>query len=188
MWLRRLVLTMLAGVLSGCAGAPAPPTPTPSPDPEVAGLVALTDQAAALAGRAAGEAVRVLQLDTDRTWIAWRFMDLDVEQEVSVRAPDWQAAPDTWTVTVTPVLKPHAGLDLRGLHVGPERVGAAALAHWPDCAAPTFTLFGMGVDLEWTVFCRVPAGTVTGTMDAAGGDFVPSAAPPIPLPPTAGPV
>lgn len=92
--------------------------------------------------------MRLLQLDTDLVWTAFRFMDLKVQMEVNVRVPERPAAPETWTIVVTPILKPPAGLDLSDLRIGPERVRAAALAHGPDCATPTFTLFGVGVDLE----------------------------------------
>ena len=78
-------------------------------------------------------------------------------------------------------------MDLRSLRIGPASVVRAATGHWPDCGIRGISLHGQGDDLVWYVFCNLPEGVVSGTVDGQSGVFTPSLAPPAIVPPTATP-
>lgn len=192
------LLLALAACDSGAASPTANPTSTPGPQPsadegarrEITHLADLAEQARGRASETAPNAA-LRQIDVgaagDR---AFRFTDIAATEEITVIVPEPGIFPDRWDVRrgISPLVGSSGpGLDLAALRVSPSEVARSAQAYWPGCTAPTMTLYGQGSDLSWIVFCEVPAGVASGTVDNSTGLFQPSPAPPARRPPTATP-
>ena len=160
-------------------------------DGDIAELITIVGQATALAeGVAEGSVLR--QVDLGRDPVRWgiRFTDAAATQEITVVVPLKDVPSDGWEVRtgISPLIgHQSSGLFLDGLRVGPAAVIEAATKHWNGCPVHGLTLTGKERQLVWYIFCNLPQGVVSGTMDGVTGGFVPSLAPPAQLPPTATP-
>ena len=175
--------------LSACSGdASSSPTEVGR---DIAELIAVADQANALAEGVAADPV-LRQVDLGRDPVRWgiRFTDAAATQEITVVVPLKDVPSDKWEVRtgISPLVgHQSSGLFLDGLRVGPGAVIEAATKHWNGCPVHGLTLTGEDRQLTWYIFCSLPEGVVSGTMDGVTGEFVPSLAPPAQLPPTATP-
>ncbi|MDA1347969.1 MAG: hypothetical protein O3A47_03765 [Chloroflexi bacterium] len=108
---------------------------------------------------------------------------------VSITADGLDSSPEEFRLTAndtSPLLgHPNPGISLRFLNVGPAAVVRAAQEYWRDCEPRSLSLAGENEDIVWFVFCNLPAGVVSGTVDPVV--LTPSGAPPALPPPTAQP-
>lgn len=183
-----LALTLLY-VLVGCSGEDSPGQKEPGRD--VAELIEAADQAAILAREEAADVV-LRQLDVGRDPLRWiiRFTDAAATQEITVMVPVEDVPSGEWEVStgISPLIgHKSSGLFLDALRVGPDAVVEAATGHWNGCPVRGLGLTGEEDLLVWHIFCALPEGVVSGTMDGATGEFIPSLAPPAIVPPTATP-
>jgi hypothetical protein len=151
------------------------------PDGDAAALIALSGQALVIARHEVPDAV-LRQIFTGSEGVTFVFTDAAATLEIAVNAPSLESSSSAMSVgvnEVSPLLgRPHPGIDLTALSVGPGRVELAITSTWPGCNLRLLTLYGQGEDLEWTAFCDTPEGVVSGTLDNRTGVFLPSAAPP----------
>ena len=183
-----LTLALFYG-LSACSGEAS--TNQGGAEPEIAELLALADQAATLAKEVAEDAV-LRQLDRGRDQVRWsfRFTDAAATRVVTVTVPAEDVPIEEWEVStgISPLTGNQSlGLFLDGLQIGPATVVKAATQHWSGCPLRGLSLIGAEHQLVWYVFCNLPEGVVSGTMDGQSGVFTPSLAPPAIVPPTATP-
>jgi len=161
------------------------------PDADVAALVALSEEAARRAEEEAPDAVlRQIGVSPDAGRTIFRFTDVAATKAVTVTVPEPGAPPEAWSIHigVSPLVGHRSpGIDLLSLRIGPASVVRAATGHWPACGIRSIGLHGQGDDLVWYVFCNLPEGVVSGTVDGQSGVFTPSLAPPAIVPPTATP-
>ena len=116
---------------------------------------------------------------------SFRFTDGAAPEVISVTVPSAASSPDQWQIHVgiSPLGgHPRPGLLLRALRIGPASVTEAATEYWQGCGIRGLNLIGEGADLVWYVFCNLPQGVVSGTVDARTGVFTPSLAPPARVP------
>ena len=176
------------GALSKLAPTPTPPS---AADPDAAALSALSQQALQMARGDIPDAV-LRQVDTDLTITTFHFTDPAATRLVVITIPAPGAAPNAWNVdrggisTLLGFARP--GLDLSVLRAGPGRIAQALSSQWPGCQLRGLTLYPQDGRLTWVGFCMIPAGEVTGTLDAQTGVFQPSDAPPARFPVTATPL
>lgn len=182
------VLTLFFG-LGACSGGSS--SGQRETDRDIGELMAVVDQAAALAeGVTAGPVLR--QVDVGLDPVRWRigFIDAAATQEITVVVPVADVPVGQWEVRtgISPLVGHQSeGLFLDGLRVGPLTVIEAATKHWNGCPVHGLTLIGEEGQLAWYIFCNLPGGVVSGTMDGVTAEFVPSLAPPAIIPPTATP-
>jgi len=172
-------------LLAACGGDS---TPTPAADPDAVTLVAMGEEALELAREAVPDAVlRQVDVSPDRA-ISFRFTDEAATQTIAVHVPGPEVPRDDWSVLdegLTPLIgQASPGIDLRALRAGPAAVARSATGHWSGCGVRAMTLYGEGEDLSWTVFCNLPEGVVSGSVDARTGEFTPSSARPAVPPPS----
>ena len=158
---------------------------------EIAELIAVVHQATPLAKGIAADAV-LRQIDQGRDPVRWifRFIDGAATQEITVMVPVEDVPIGQWQVRtgISPLIgRRSSGLFLDGLRVAPSEVVKAATAHWNGCPLRGLTLTGEGDQLTWYIFCNLPEGVVSGTMDGVTGEFGPVQKPPARVPPTATP-
>ena len=200
-----LILRLLCGVaalvaLTACSEAGLTATPdvpggsetfdsARHPDGDVAALVALSEKAARRAEEVAPDAVlRQVDVSPDVGRTIFRFTDAAATKEISVTVPEPGAPPEAWNIHsgISPLIGHQSlGIDLPALRIGPASVIRAATGHWPACGIRSIGLHGQGDDLVWYVFCNLPEGVVSGTVDGQSGVFTASLAPPAIAPPTA---
>lgn len=84
--------------------------------------------------------------------------------------------------------RPEAGLDVSAVRVGPRAVLEVATDQWPGCELRSMTLVGGDEGSTWHVFCNLPEGVVSGTVDPVTGLLTNSSAPPARVPVTATPL
>ena len=63
----------------------------------------------------------------------------------------------------------------------------AATEHWTECGVQGLGVTGVRDQLKWNIFCNLPEGVVSATVDGVTGECIPSSAPPARVPPTATP-
>ena len=181
----------LALVLSGCAQA----TPTPAANPDALTLVAIGEDALGLARETIPDAIlRQVDVSPDGGDISFRFTDEAAARSIDVHVPGLDVRRGDWRVVdggLTPFIpftgQANPGIDLRELRAGPAAVARSATSHWSGCGVRAMTLYGEAEYLAWTVFCNLPEGVVSGSVDARTGAFTPSTHPPI-QPPISAPV
>ena len=165
--------------------------PARHPDADVAALVALSEEASRRAEAEAPDAVlRQIGVSPDVGRTIFRFTDAAATKAVTVTVPELGAPTEAWTIHIgiSPLIgHGRPGMDLPSLRIGPASVVRAAIEHWPACGIRSIGLHGQGDDLVWYVFCNLPEGVVSGTVDGQSGVFTPSLAPPAIVPPTATP-
>jgi hypothetical protein len=182
-----LVLGSIALLLLAACGGDS--TPTPAADPDAVTLVAMGEEALGLAREAVPDAVlRQVDVSPDGGAISFRYTDEAATQTVAVHVPGPEVPRDDWSVLdegLSPLIgQASPGIDLRALRAGPAAVARSATGHWSGCGVRALTLYGEGEDLSWTVFCNLPEGVVSGSVDARTGEFTPSSAPPAVPPPS----
>ena len=202
-----LILGLLCGAaalvaLTACSGAGLIPTrdalggretfeSARQPDADLAALVALSEAAARRAEEEAPDAVlRQIGISPDVGRTIFRFTDAAATKEVSVTVPEPGTPPDSWSIrSGGSYLLGHQspGIDLPSLRIGPASVVRAGTEHWPACGIQGIGLYGQGDDLVWYMFCNLPKGVVSRTVDGQSGVFTASLAPPAIVPPTATP-
>ena len=159
--------------------------------PDAAALVALGEEAARRAGKEALDPVlRQVNVNPDLGSTNFLFTDAAATKEVSVTVPEPAAPPESWSIRLGGIYflgHPSPGMDLSSLRIGPASVVQAATGHWPACGIRGVTLIGQGDELVWRVFCNLPEGMVSGTVDGQSGVFTPSLAPPAIVPAIATP-
>ena len=177
--------------LSACAGEAASSPQEASRD--VVELITVVDQATALAQGIEVNAV-LRQVDQGRDPVRWliRFTDdAAATREITVTVPVEDVPSGQWEVVRPGMSKltghRSSGFSLDGLRVGPAAVVKAATEHWNDCPVRGLSLTGEEDQLTWYIFCNLPVGVVSGSMDGIVGEFMPSLAPPARVPPTATP-
>ena len=156
------------------------------PDADVAALVALSEEVARRAEEEVPDAVlRVVDASPDAGPTIFRFTDAAATKAVTVTVPEPGAPPEAWSIHIgiSPLIGHQSpGIDLSSLRIGPASVVEAATEHWKGCAIKGITLLGEGEKLVWYVFCNLPQGGMSGTVDARTGVFTPSLAPPARVP------
>ena len=183
-----LALSLIYG-LSGCSGEASSSQEEVGPD--IAELMAVADQATTLANGVAADAV-LRQVDLGRDPVRWwiRFTDAAATQEITVIVPVGDVPIEDWEVStgISPLIGHQSpGLVLDGLRIGSGKVVQTAAQHWNGCPVRGLTLTGEEGQLVWFIFCDLPEGVVSGSMDGVTGEFVPSLAPPARSPHTATP-
>ena len=161
-------------------------------DPDAVALAALGDRAAQRARQVAPDAtLRQLDLKVDGSQYTFRFADYTLVRDIDVFVPAEDVSPEDYRVVVLDggYLTGHQlpEMELEALRVGPGAAEKAALDHWQGCNLRSLSLSGEGKDLYWYVFCDLPQGVVSGTVDNLTGIFTPSLAPPAIIPSTATP-
>ena len=158
--------------------------------PDAAALVALGEEAARRAGKEAlNPVLRQVNVNPDLGSINFLFTDAAATKEVSVTVPEPGAPPESWSIRMGGIYylgHPSPGMDLSSLRIGPASVVQDATGHWTGCGIRGVSLIGLGDELVWHVFCNLPEGVVSGTVDGQSGVFTPSLALAI-VPPVATP-
>lgn len=182
-------LVLISLVLAGCTQTGDNPLPTQRPpDPDAVILVDMgQDALERIRGVAASAVLRQVNVIADGGPFEFQFTDRQATREIAVTVPAGDADRGTWTVRLPSTSKltahPSPGMKLDGLRVGPGAVATAATGQWDGCGIRSRSLAGEGEDLIWHVFCNLPQGVVSGTVDGRTGEFVPSDALPAVDPP-----
>ena len=196
-----LALTGVGAVLIGCAAGtpdkpPAPGTQRPviSPsagrDPDAVALDTLALLATLQAQRVDPDAVLV-QVDLEGTGggRTFRFASFTAGRDIDVFWSSATGSGEEFEVVLPDVAyfagQPMREIELQALRVGPATTAQAATGHWPGCRIRSLMVAGQGDHLTWYVFCELPEGVVSATVDNRTGVFQPSDAPPARPPPTA---
>ncbi len=109
----------------------------------------------------------------------FEFTNEAATQMMAVGVTDPTTPQDEWTIDLGLPIDPHyvgrpnLKTELEELLVGPRSVEIAALGHWPDCGM----VEGMqpetyGKKPIWRVWCNVPGGVASGSVDARTGAFM----------------
>ena len=106
-----------------------------------------------------------------------------IAETPALPAAEWQVRDSEFVMQ-----RPEAGLDVGSVSVGPRAVLDAASDQWPGCELRSMTLVGGNEGASWYVFCNLPEGVVSGTVDPVTGELTDSDAPPARIPAVATPV
>ncbi len=184
-----ILISALLLLISACSGEVSFSQIEPSHD--IAEMLALEGQAKALAEELAADAV-LKQVDRGRDMVGYIFhyTDTAATRVITVSVPVDEVPSGEWEVRtgISPLIGHQSpGLFLGSLRVGPDAVVKAATEHWKACPVRGLSLTGEEDQLTWLIFCNLPEGVVSASMDGTTGEFVPSQAPPAQPPPTATP-
>ena len=192
--LRRTVLAVVAlalVALTACSASASTDAETTARDPDAVALEAMADDARRLVQETESTAVlRQIGVGVSSGQYFFHFTDAaSTLVVVVVVAPGMDSPPESWEVhppSVSPLVG-HVAADLSmgSLRTGPDAVQRAASSHWGSCENANVGLTGEGDDLVWYVFCELPEGVLSGTVDGRTGEFIASGAPPAIRPPTA---
>ena len=143
-----------------------------TPDPDAVELMEMGEQALQLAQQESPNVI-LIQVFTDLSQTAFRFMESTETREINVLVPAPSAPVGEWRVHIDPIARTGPGIDLRTLRIGPNRAAAAMLAQWPGCeiAGLGLYLFGAGDKLAWDISCNTPEGVVKGSLGNLTGLF-----------------
>jgi len=194
-------VTAVALLLAACSGGSPAVTPTAAlsatatvrrgPDQDAIELAGIAGTAVKKAQEIIPSAV-LHQVDVGpvtRT-LVFRFTDAAATEELTMTASSPDLPPDRWKVDrgASPLVgTKEPGIDLQAWRTGPGAVTRAAQAQWPGCRVADLAFLSFNGDLTWVVFCDLPSGTVSGTLDNRTGVFKANPAPPAPQPLTATP-
>ena len=187
--------------LTGCSSA-APvntlgatseaPTDLAAKGRDAVALATLARHAAQQARKVSPDAIlRQVDLNGDGSQYTFRFADYTTGRDVDVFVPAAGAAAEEYRVVPLDLgylaVRKVPEMELGALRVGPAAVGKAATDHWDGCDLRSLSISGQGQELFWYVFCELPEGVVSGTVDNESGVFQPFSAPPARIPSTATP-
>ena len=198
-----LALSVVGAVLIGCAaGTPNKPpdpgtqrpviSPSAGRDPDAVALETLARLAALQAQRVDPDAVLVqVSLDGTGGQRTFRFANFTTGRGIDVHWSSATGSGEEFEVVLPDVAyyagQPKRRIDLQALRIGHATIAQAATDHWLGCGMRSLMVTGQGDNLTWYVFCELPEGVVSATVDNRTGVFRPSAAPPVRPPPTATP-